>query len=792
MVRSQFPTRKAAPPQHRSILKRERLLRRISQRNPGSVIWVDAPAGYGKTTLMRDCLSVRDDAVVWYRIDEEDSDPAALFFYLRECVQEKVGKAASILPLFTAQYQGNPQRFAREYADLLGNLLPEKSAIVFDDLHMLPTNSPVGTMLAELYANLRTDIDAVVIGRIAPTPHWAKVRVTRGIERIEAHDLAFTEDEVIPLGRLLLPDHPWEEDRRLPRRLLEISRGWVTALSLMLKSGLTETEDGPDYDSDDTIGQIFEYYATSLFDGLDTRVQHLLLLTAQPPGFSVALASELLHDPQTADLIDQLYRNNYFLEKSAGKPVMYRYHPLFREYLLSVADLRLDGAEIDHVLQLAGTHFQKQGESDLAVQCFAQIEDPLPYARAIETQAQSLFEKGRWQTLLQWLDNVADETREEHPWLSYWYGMCLRQTDTVAAQSALEIAYHLFQASRQVEGQFLAWAGVVETIIFRFGGFTELSYWIDEMGRLRTGNPLKASLKTRLRCEVILFTALLLHQPTNQLLPKLQKKLQRLLIFAPSAENKLLIGAHLMRKHIYMGDLSAAELLYERLSPIASRQAFDPFTNMVWFSTKAMFSWVVRSPEEGLRAAEEGLAYGARFGIHLMDVTLLIQGAFSAFLAGDWRLAATYVERMPASIKEEQSIFYANYLFMRGWLDINQGHYREARERMVQAGEIIELSETPFQQCIHQWGVGMSLAQCGQFEEGVKATQDGIDLARECGFHMLRYMLELTLAQIRIDQRDEAGALDILRSALLLGRSQRYFNTVHWSHPSLSRIFLWH
>ncbi len=71
---------KLTAPRLKNTLVRERLLTRLDQLcDQHAVIWISAPAGSGKTTLVGDDLAQHKRRCLWYQIDEGDNDVASFF-----------------------------------------------------------------------------------------------------------------------------------------------------------------------------------------------------------------------------------------------------------------------------------------------------------------------------------------------------------------------------------------------------------------------------------------------------------------------------------------------------------------------------------------------------------------------------------------------------------------------------------------------------------------------------------------------------------------------------------------
>ena len=63
---------KVTQPRHEGTIERSRLLARLDSARERPVVWLEAPPGAGKTTLIASYLTTRDVPCLWYRIDATD------------------------------------------------------------------------------------------------------------------------------------------------------------------------------------------------------------------------------------------------------------------------------------------------------------------------------------------------------------------------------------------------------------------------------------------------------------------------------------------------------------------------------------------------------------------------------------------------------------------------------------------------------------------------------------------------------------------------------------------------
>lgn len=78
-----LPLPKITAPRAAQLYPRERLFDWFDRsRAQHRLLWVNAPGGAGKTSLMASYLATRELPVLWYQVDAGDGDIASFFFYM--------------------------------------------------------------------------------------------------------------------------------------------------------------------------------------------------------------------------------------------------------------------------------------------------------------------------------------------------------------------------------------------------------------------------------------------------------------------------------------------------------------------------------------------------------------------------------------------------------------------------------------------------------------------------------------------------------------------------------------
>lgn len=131
---------KLSPPRlHPDVLARTRLFALLDEAAQRPVVWLHAPPGAGKTTLVAGWLAARQRLALWYQVDDGDADAASFVYYLKQAAQGLGGKAATLaLPLLTPEYLRDLRGFARRFFRLLFARMVSGSVLVLDNFQEVP------------------------------------------------------------------------------------------------------------------------------------------------------------------------------------------------------------------------------------------------------------------------------------------------------------------------------------------------------------------------------------------------------------------------------------------------------------------------------------------------------------------------------------------------------------------------------------------------------------------------------------------------------------------------------
>ncbi len=391
-------TVKINPPRTGSLYSRAALVEQLQAARQQPLVWISAPAGAGKTTLVVDYLASQTIPALWYQLDAGDTDPATFFHYLAQASYH-LCKPDLPLPTLTPEYHGNLAIFTRRFAErLCADLIPP-AVFVFDNFQELPPDSPLQPLFREFTAALPAGFQAFFLSRDKPPAWVAGFAARHAACLLDRADLRLTEAEAIGIVRLLGNGLATRRSEADIRRIHHAVDGWAAGLILMYRAwqkdpGLSPPEDG------DNPELVFDYFASELLERLPAATQTFLLQSALLPTMLVAQVSQLTAHPQAERILQNLYDRNFFLTRSNGAEPVYTYHPLFREFLLKQGRERWERPQLDTLRQQAAQILLDAGQPEAAIDLALAGSDWPSAASIIATQAPHLLAQGRNQTLL--------------------------------------------------------------------------------------------------------------------------------------------------------------------------------------------------------------------------------------------------------------------------------------------------------------------------------------------------------------------------------------------------------
>ncbi|AUF94967.1 helix-turn-helix transcriptional regulator [Pseudomonas sp. 02C 26] len=456
------------PPLPDGHVPRGRLCQRLHAGLSGRLLLINAPAGFGKSSLAIEfCESLPDHwRSLWLGLSQRDADPGRFLERLLEGLQQYCpalgGQAMGLLKM-----RQRHQPFAFE--EWLDGLLDELALylqgdspilLVLDDYH-LAQGAVLDRCLQFFLNHLPNGLVLMITSRQRPDWHLARLRLSRQLSELNEQDLRLTADEALAvLGR-----QPTGLRGQALDNLIQRSDGWVAGLRFWQ---LAASESGDEHALPQALhggeGLIRDYLLEEVIDILPADVQAFLYETACQERFCAELCDALRARQDSAGILRYLQAHQVFLVPLDEHGHWYRYHHLFSDLLRS----RQHSAPLADLHLRACRWFQAQGLLDEAVEQALRAGHLDVAADLVQSLSEEqLLAEQNVGMLLRWKMDLPDSLLISTPRLIVLYSWALGLACQLDA--AEELAAHLSRflpapsatAQRSMLAQWLALSGVI-------------------------------------------------------------------------------------------------------------------------------------------------------------------------------------------------------------------------------------------------------------------------------------------------------------------------------------------
>ncbi len=395
------------------------------------VVGITAPAGYGKSTLLSQWALAEDRRVAWVSLNGFDDDPAGLLTLLASAYA-RVSPGNDDL---VADMGGLGVSALGRSAPLLAAVLSTSQApfvLMLDDLHEL--RSPAcHDVLGVVISGIPRGSQLAAASR-SEQPHVPRLRAAGDAWELGASDLALDVDAA---EQIFAQAHV-SISRGEAAAVTERTEGWPAGLYLAAMIARASTGQGLTVSGDDRF--VADYLYRESLSQLPESTQRFLRRTAVLDQLCAPLCDALLEDASSQDRLRELEASNSFLIQLDRRREWYRYHALFREFLLG----ELHRAEPDVIMTLhlrAADWYEANGSPALALEHLLNTTTQRDRCVQLVTQlAIPTYKAGHMSTVQRWLSALGDPAIEDFPPLAViagWVAALTGQTAEAQRWSAL-------------------------------------------------------------------------------------------------------------------------------------------------------------------------------------------------------------------------------------------------------------------------------------------------------------------------------------------------------------------
>ncbi len=775
---------KISKPYVTGILPRTRLYDILESNKNSPITFVVSPPGSGKTSLISSYLSERKIPYLWYSIDNGDGDIATFFYYMGMAAQRAIPGKRAPLPLYTPECAHGVAVFARRYFEILFSRIQGSFTFVFDNYQDVPVKSHFHNVMSYWLSDIPENINIIILSRKGIPPQYSKINVYNRLNVIDWDTIKFTREEVQDLIEQKIVKTLNREEFQF---LYEKTNGWAAGLTLYLKD--IGQKDFHDQLSDvSSKKDIFAYFAREMFHNFDKEIRGVLLKTSFLPTLTLKMVERLQGIKKAEYILDRLIKECCFMERYSRDNPIYRYHPLFREFLLSQAKVLLKHDELSRMKHDAAILLEESGNIEDAVALYREVGDVKSLVPIILKWAPSLVKQGRYQTLSMWLESIPADTLSKTPWLVYWMGICLLPFDSSKSRDYFEKAFHHFRGHDEVAGSFLSWAGLVESIILGRAGLKpldHLSQVVEQMVKEFEEFPsedIEAEV-ARSALRILSF-----RKPQSFDAKKWLDRVHSIAEKTSDMHQKIETLTALAGYLYSVGKFDELEITLEKLQVMVQQHESRPLTRLTLKWLMAAFFNVKSMYEECGKVVSEGIELAHGLKMKVMEIMLLGHGALSKLKQGELSIGRQHLQKMASSLSLMKPWEEAFYQYCAAWVFMYENNLSQALTHADRCLSLCKEMGNPWTLSIAHVLKAYLSAAFGKDREAMQHISRAHALGVQSKNEFTPFICLLTEAFVYLQKDKEGPALQAMRKGLRIGREKGFMNPYMYPKGVLETI----
>ncbi len=309
------------PKAREELTERTRLLDQLVG-GAGPIVMVEAPSGYGKSTLLQQWAAREHRPVAFVRLDRAESDPVLFWRYVVAALKTV---EPDLVTEADRELQGGMPLVDDIVVPRLLNALDRYDGhlvLMLDDFHRIEGPSVPGS-LGVFLRHIPSSLTLAIATRPEPRLALAGLRARGLVHGIEMNELRFTMEETEAAVTKIDVTRSKRDIRAIHLR----TEGWATGVYLASRPGTRSPSTDPPQ-------EIHQYLVSEMLDEFELEDRDFMLMTS--------ILDEL--DPDLCDVVTEQGDSGERLRRLSGSNLLlipldhtgsYRYHHLLQDVLQS-------------------------------------------------------------------------------------------------------------------------------------------------------------------------------------------------------------------------------------------------------------------------------------------------------------------------------------------------------------------------------------------------------------------------------------------------------------------------
>ncbi|WP_429976046.1 LuxR C-terminal-related transcriptional regulator [Enterococcus sp. DIV0086] len=318
-----------APEILEKFISREELAGKIQIGLQKKLMILEAGAGHGKTTAIREKLSyLPSDRWHWLTLNEDCDHLIVFWSYMIETLKGRLDSTKEELLVYF-QSGMNSENIEEFIIFLVNSLAIETDEyLVLDDFHTVK-NEVVLHSFERFLEELPDSLHVVITTRYQPELYLTKFLLAEQLQYIREDDFLLSDNE----GTTFIQQNSREElSQEAKNYLLETAMGWIGGLKLLMAVKKINQPHVEKISFENKI--LSEYLAREIFDNLSKEEQEFLVISGFFPFVYPNVSREIFPKVNFLSMIEGLLEKNLMITCIDNVEQKFTFHPILKEYLV--------------------------------------------------------------------------------------------------------------------------------------------------------------------------------------------------------------------------------------------------------------------------------------------------------------------------------------------------------------------------------------------------------------------------------------------------------------------------
>jgi len=407
------------PAQRNHVLVRERVTNLLNSSLTYPLTLLQAGTGYGKSTALISFINKQDLPVYWYTVAPTDRDAILFLVNLFSAFNqhdENIGtEALRILEMPEA----TQQEALIALINTLETCLENEVLFIMDDFHHVRDVSEIMRLVDWMVDHLPKQVHLLISTRRSlDFNSLNKWRVKGSVFEINRKDLSFDQKEI---SDLFEKEYNVKLNPQEIQQLHEKTEGWAIGLQMVWQSLQGDPERCVQKvleDNPDSRKALFAYLAEEVLGRLEPDIQEFLLRTAILSELDGETCDFLMLKNNSIEVLKHLNTSGLFIEEL--RPSVYRYHYMFREFLLN--HLYKDQHQTQELHHKIASYFSAHQYWERAISHLISAADYHQVNQILEDIGEKMIQDGRQESISYWIHKFPEAIRQNYPYINFLLG----------------------------------------------------------------------------------------------------------------------------------------------------------------------------------------------------------------------------------------------------------------------------------------------------------------------------------------------------------------------------------